>query len=328
MVDVARRARVSLKTVSRVVNGESGVAADTLERVRTAIEALSFRRHDGAAHLRSGSTTASLGVVLMDVADPFYSALTRAVEEVAIRHGFLVLAGSSDEDVTRERQLALALCARRVDGLLIVPAGADQRYLRAEVSAGTPVVFVDRPGVGVTADAVLVDNAGGVHAAVEHLAAHGHRRIGFLGDNPAIYTARERLRGFTEGMAALGRAEPGSLIEMGPHTHESVRTALLRFRAERHPATALVTGNNRITVLVLRALAAIRGWHPALVGFDDLELADLLRPSLTVIEQDASALGRIAAELLFARISGDRRPIQRLVLPTRLVPRGSGELQR
>lgn len=328
MVDVARKARVSLKTVSRVVNRESGVAHGTEQRVRAAIEALSFRRHDGAAHLRSGSTTASLGVVLMDIADPFYSVLTRAVEEVASSHGSLVFAGSSDEDVVRERELALDLCARRVDGLLVVPAGDDQRYLRAEISAGMPVVFVDRPGVGVSADAVLVDNAGGSRAAVEHLAAHGHQRIGFLGDNPAIYTARERLRGFALGLAAIKRAHDARLVEMGPHTPQSVRAALERFRSQRHPATALVTGNNRITVLVLRALATMRGWRPALVGFDDLELADLLRPRLTVIEQDASALGRIAAELLFARIAGDRRPIQRVVLPTRLVARGSGELPR
>jgi LacI family transcriptional regulator len=325
MVDVGRRAGVSLKTVSRVVNNESGVATDTAERVRTAIEALGFRRHDGAAHLRRGSTTASLGVVLMDVADPFYSVLTRAVEEVAVGRGCLVFAGSSDEDVARERQLALALCARRVDGLIVVPAGTDHRYLRGEVNAGIPVVFVDRPGVGLSADAVLVDNAGGVRAAVKHLAAHGHRRIGFLGDNPAIFTARERLRGFGQGMAAIGGSRDPRLVAMGPHTAESVRAALIRFRSERHPVTALVTGNNRITVLALRALTTMRGWHPAVIGFDDLELADLLRPSLTVIEQDASELGRIAAELLFSRIAGDRRPIRRVVLPTRLVPRGSGE---
>jgi LacI family transcriptional regulator len=328
MVDVARRAGVSLKTVSRVVNSESGVATETAEHVRATIEALGFRRHDGAAHLRRGSTTASLGVVLMDVADPFYSALTRAVEEVAVGHDFLVFAGSSDEDVVRERRLALALCARRVDGLIVVPAGTDQRYLRAEVSAGIPVVFVDRPGVGVSADAVLVDNAGGVRAAVKHLAGHGHRRIAFLGDNPAIYTARERLRGFWQGMAAIGRPRDTRLVEMGPHTEQSMRAALTRFRFERSAATALVTGNNRITVLALRALTAMRGWRPALIGFDDLELADLLRPSLTVIKQDASELGRIAAELLFSRIAGDRRPIQRVILPTRLVARGSGELPR
>jgi len=325
MIDVAERAGVSLKTVSRVVNGEPGVADPTAAKVQAAIEALGFRRNEGASHLRRGHTTASLGLVLMDVADPFYSALTRAVEEVARRHRFLVLAGSSDEDMARERHLAEALFARRVDGLLMVPAGDDHTYLAREIKAGVSVVFVDRPGIGLKADAVVVDNAGGTRTAVEHLLKHGHRQIAFLGDNPAIYTARERLRGYSEGMAAVGRNAGDWLVAMGPHTADSVGAALERFRLGPRPATALVTGNNRITVLVLRALAAMRRWRPAVVGFDDLELADLLHPALTVIEQSASALGRTAAELLFARLAGDRRPVQRIVLPTRLVPRGSGE---
>jgi LacI family transcriptional regulator len=326
MVDVAARAGVSLKTVSRVVNEEPRVAGATAGKVQAAIRALGFRRHEGASHLRRGSTTASVGLVLMDVADPFYSSLTRAVEEVALRHRFLVLAGSSDEDPERERELALSLCARRVDGLLVVPAGTDQAYLEPEVGAGTPVVFVDRPGVGLEADAVLVDNAGGTRAAVEHLAAHGHRRIGFLGDAPAIYTARERLRGYRAAMAGLvGRSDDDRMVAMGPHTPASVAAALDRFGAGRHPVTALVTGNNRITVLALRALALAAGRRPALVGFDDLELADLLDPGLTVIEQDAAALGHAAAELLFSRLAGDDSPLRRIVLPTRLVARGSGE---
>jgi LacI family transcriptional regulator len=327
MVDVAAQAGVSLKTVSRVVNREAGVTEETAARVRASIEALGFRRHDGASNLRRGSTTASLGLVLMDVADPFYSTLTRAVEEVALRHQFLVFAGSSDEDVVRERHLALSLCARRVDGLLIAPAGTDHAYLKPEIKAGTPVVFVDRPGVGLKADAVLVDNAGGTRTAVAHLEAHGHRRIGFLGDSLAIYTARERLRGYSEGMAAAGQRADQRLIAMGPHTLASIQAALQRIRAAQPRVTALVTGNNRITVLLLRALAGIPGWRPALVGFDDLELADLLHPALTVIEQDASALGHRAAELLFSRLAGDLRPAQRMVLPVRLVPRGSGEME-
>ena len=325
MVHVAARAGVSLKTVSRVVNAEPGVAESTAALVQAAIDELGFRRNEGASHLRRGSTTASLGLVLMDVADPFYSTPTRAVEEVALRHRFLVLAGSSDEDMARERELALSLCSRRVDGLLVVPAGTDQTYLEPEIRAGTPVVFVDRPGAGVDADVVLVDNAGGTRAAVEHLAARGHRQIAFLGDNPAIYTARERQRGYRDGMAAIGRRPDERLIAMGPHSPLSVAAALERLRGGARPVTALVTGNNRITVMVLRALAAGRRWRPALVGFDDLELADLLRPGVTVIEQDASGLGRSAAELLFSRIAGDRRPAQKIVLPTRLIERGSGE---
>src|SRR6266566_5745110 len=144
MKDVAARAGVGLKTVSRVVNGEAGVTADTAERVRAAIEALGFRRNDSARVLRKGQT-ASIGLVLEDIGNPFYSALARAVEDVAHTNGSLLFMGSSDEDPDRERTLTLAFCARRVDGLIIVPAGTDHTYLLPETMAGIAVVFVDRP---------------------------------------------------------------------------------------------------------------------------------------------------------------------------------------
>jgi LacI family transcriptional regulator len=327
MVDVARRAGVSLKTVSRVVNGEPGVNERTAAKVQSAIEALGFRRHDGASNLRRGHTTASLGLVLEDVSDPFYSAVTRAVEEVARNHQFLVFAGSSDETAERERELALAFCARRVDGLLIVPAGTDHTYLKPEIRAGTMAVFMDRPAGDLDADSVLVDNAGGTLSAVAHLAGQGHRRIGYLGDSPAIYTAQERLRGYREGMEDAGLPPDPGLIAMGPHTEESLHAALDRFAAGPDPVTALVTGNNRTTVRLIRVLGDRGRPWPALVGFDDFELADMLDPPVTVVEQSPLALGRQAAELLFSRLAGDRGPVQRIVLPTRLVPRGSGEVR-
>lgn len=321
MNDVAQLAGVSIKTVSRVVNEESGVNPATAERVLTAIERLGFRRNLSARNLRRGTETGTLGVVLEDLANPFYSTLTRAVEEVARARGRQVLTGSSDEDPDRERELALEFCSRRVDGLIVVPAGPQHEYLAHEIGAGTPVVFVDRPAGDISADTVLVDNLGGAAVAVRHLAAHGHRSIAFLGDSPAIHTAAERLGGFREGCAQAGVPFDPDLISMGPHTAESVAAALGGM-ADR--ATALVTGNNRITVHVLRALAG-RARRPALVGFDDFELADLLDPPITVIAHDTRALGRSAAELLFARLDGDITPPRRLVLPARLLPRGSGE---
>ncbi|PRH80332.1 LacI family transcriptional regulator, partial [Streptomyces solincola] len=144
MKDVAARAGVRLKTVSRVVNGETGVTPDTERRVQEAIEALGFRRNDSARVLRKGRT-ATVGLVLEDLADPFYGPLSRAVEEVARAHGALLINGSSAEDPERERELALALCARRVDGLIVIPAGGDHRYLEPEIRAGIATVFVDRP---------------------------------------------------------------------------------------------------------------------------------------------------------------------------------------
>jgi len=188
------------------------------------------------------------------------------------------------------------------------------------------VVFLDRPAGDVVADTVLVDNIGGTIEAVSHLAAHGHRRIAFLGDAPDIFTANERLRGYREGCVRSGVGYQEDLVVMGPHDERSIAAALHRLRGFREPPTALVTGNNRITVYVLRALAGSVD-RPALVGFDDFELADLLSPPVSVIAHDASALGKAAGDLLFARLDGDSSPPRRVVLPVRLVPRGSGEVR-
>nr|WP_207782694.1 LacI family DNA-binding transcriptional regulator [Phytoactinopolyspora limicola] len=328
MNDVARVAGVGLKTVSRVVNGEPRVSPETTKKVRDAIEQLGFRRHEGARVLRQGST-ACIGMVLEDLGDPFYSALTWAVEQVARDNSFLVFTGSSQEDPAQERELAQAFCARRVDGLVVVPASDDHRYLEAEIAAGVVTVFVDRPAQHINADAVLADNAGGVRTGVTHLLDHGHRRIGFFGDAPEIFTAAERLRGYRETLTAAGISYDESLVAMGHPTPASVREALDRFFAGPDPATALFTGNNRATVAALRDLATRQmPARPALVGFDDFELADLLEPAVTVVAQDPAALGRTAAELLFRRLAGEHGPAQTIELSTRLIPRGSGEVRR
>jgi LacI family transcriptional regulator len=326
MSDVARLAGVSIKTVSRVVNDEPGVHPATAERVLAAIDQLGFRRNLGARNLRRGSSTGTIGMVLEDVGNPFYSGITRAVEEVARQYGRQVLTGSSDEDPSRERELALEFCARRVDGMLVVPAGMQHGYLVPEMRAGMPVVFLDRPAGDVVADTVLVDNIGGTVLAVRHLAAHGHNRIAFLGDAPDIFTANERLRGFREGCVRAGIRYDEDLVAMGPHDERGIAEVLRRIGEHRQPATAVVAGNNRITVHLLRVLAG-RPNRPALVGFDDFELADLIDPPVTVIAHDASAIGKAAAELLFSRLDGDATPPRRVVLPVRLVPRGSGEMR-
>ncbi|NDL59159.1 LacI family DNA-binding transcriptional regulator [Phytoactinopolyspora sp. XMNu-373] len=324
MNDVARTAGVGLKTVSRVVNGEPRVRPETARKVHAAITKLGFRRHEGARWLRQGST-ACIGMVLEDMADPFYSMLTRAVEQVARAKGFLVFTGSSEADPAQERELAQAFCARRVDGLVIAPASQDHRYLEPELQAGVVVVFVDRPAQNIDADAVLADNAGGVRAGIAHLLSQGHRRIGFLGDTPEIFTAAQRLRGYQEALAAAGLPFDESLVAMGRPEQGFVRMSFDRFFAGPEPVSALFTGNNRATVAALRELAT-RTERPALVGFDDFELADLLHPAITVVKQDAAAIGRTAADLLFRRISGDDGPARTIELSTQLIPRGSGEV--
>ncbi|MFD0366822.1 LacI family DNA-binding transcriptional regulator [Streptomyces sp. NPDC059071] len=322
MKDVAARAGVGLKTVSRVVNGEPGVTPDTERRVQEAIDSLGFRRNDSARVLRKGRT-ASVGLVLEDLADPFYGPLSRAVEEVARAHGALLINGSSAEDPDREQELALALCARRVDGLIVIPAGGDHRYLEPEIRAGVATVFVDRPAGRIDADTVLSDSFGGARAGVAHLIAHGHRRIGFIGDRPRIHTAAERLRGYRAAMDDAGLDVAEEWVSLGPTDPERVTAAAEAMLSGPEPVTALFAGNNRVTVTAVRVLAG-RERPVALVGFDDIELADLL--GITVIAQDAAALGRTAAERLFRRLDGIEEPPSTVVLGTRLIARGSGEI--
>lgn len=324
MKDVAKRAGVALKTVSRVLNGEPGVTAETASRVQAAVDELGFRRNEGARILRQGRT-ASIGLVLEDIGDPFYALLTRAIENVADRNGSLLFTGSSDEDAGRERALALALCARRVDGLIVSPASADHSYLLPEIRAGIAVIFVDRPPHGIDADTVLTDNVGGARTGVNHLIRQGHRRIGFIGDAPHIFTAGQRLRGYREAMAEAGLEPEDAWISMEQPTDVGVRFALTRMLSGPRPVTAVFSGNNRITVLVLREFRSLPN-RPALVGFDDFELAELLSPGITVVAQDPAAMGRIAAELLYRRLAGESGPAQRIEIPTTLLVRGSGEL--
>ena len=324
MKDVATRAGVALKTVSRVVNDEPGVTPETAGRVRNAINELGFRRNDSARLLRKGQT-ASIGLIMEDIGDPFYSALSRAVEDVAHWNGSLLFTGSSDEDPQREQELALALCARRVDGLIVIPASGDHRYLLPEIAAGVASVFVDRPAGMIEADAIVADNVGGTRAGVTHLIRQGHRRIAFIGDDPDIYTARQRHQGYREAMAEAGLDVDPSWVSMAKPAADGIRRALAAMLAGPSPVTALFCGNNRTTVLALREVARA-GRRLALVGFDDFELADLLTPGITVVAQNPAEMGRQAAELLFGRLAGTRGPAQYIELGTQLIVRGSGEI--
>jgi LacI family transcriptional regulator len=328
MREVAAVAGVSLSTVSRVVNGGAGVRADLVERVREAVELLGYRHNLTASTLRRADRqSATIGLIFEDVSNPFFGAVHRGVEDVARARGILTLAGSSDEQPERERELAEAFGARGVDGLIVASAVDDSSYLLRERASGAALVFVDRPPRFLDADAVVSDNAGGARAAVAHLLEAGHRRIGFLGDRPEVFTAAERLRGYRETLAQHGVPEDLYLVRhpqfRGVDAYQTTRELL----TGRNPPTALFTSQNLIAIGALRAVHALGLQHEvAMVGFDDIPLADTVDPGLTVVAQDPHALGRTAAELLFARLDGFDGPGRRVVLPTELIPRGSGEL--
>jgi LacI family transcriptional regulator len=325
--DVATLAGVSMKTASRVINGETRVNATLALNVRRAAEVLDYRPNLTARNLRrSDGFTHTLGVVLFDVSNAFSSSLQRAIEDVASTRHIVVISSSVDEDPQRERDNALALVARQVDGLLVVPAGDDQSYLAREQRLGLKVVFVDRVPQLLRADAVVGDNRGGAYRAVTHLAKRGHQRIAFLGDRDYIGTLKERQLGYIDAMRDADLTIDPSLVITNLHAADTIAGAVATLMAG-DPPTALFTAQNFITIESIRALKRLElDDCVALVGFDDFDTSDLLRPAISVVSQNPKVMGALAAQLLLNRIDGDASPFETHVIDVNLIERGSGEL--
>jgi LacI family transcriptional regulator len=327
MTDVAALAGVGLKTVSRVVNAEPGVRPALAEKVQRAIEQLNYRRDANASMLRRlGGKTQTIGLILEDVANPFSSALLRAIEDSARARHVLVFAGSCDGDASRERELIGSFRDRRVDGIIVVPASHDHTYLYEEQRAGTALVFVDRPAGHLDADSVVSNNVGGAVKAVEHLLAHGHSRIAFFGDVLSIATAQQRLKGYTLAVERAGIYD-AALVRSGLRDSEAAASAVAQLLALSEPPTAVFTSQNLLTIGGIRALRrAGLERRIALIGFDDIAHADSVEPAISVVAHDPQAMGQAAAELLFGRLEGDTSPSVHHLIEVKLIARGSGEI--
>ena len=329
MKEVAALAGVSLSTVSRVVNDDPAVRADLAERVRRAVGSLGYRHNATASALRrNDGLSASIGLIVEDVGNPFFSAVHRGIEEVARERGVLTFAGSSDEldDARAAARRGVRRARRRRPhhraGRPATTASccATARPAWRSSSSTAPAASSTPTPCSPTTPAVPP-------SAVDHLVAAGHRRIGFLGDRPDLYTAAERLRGFEAALARHGLAADPALVRhtmtRAADAYETTRELLLG----DDPPTAIFTSQNLITIDAVRALHDLGvARSVALVGFDDVVLGDVVEPGLTVLAQDPVGLGRTAAELLFSRLDGDDGPTQQIVLAPTLVARGSGEL--
>ena len=321
MVDVARAARVGLGTVSRVVNQDPAVRPELVARVNEAIAAMGYQPDERARQLRRG-VSGTLGAAVRAISR--VNPVLRAVERAARDNDLMVLATSTDDDEDREKEVVLAMCRRRFDGLILEPTAARHDYLLPELEAGLAVVAVDRPIRDVQVDTVVCDNMGGIEAAFGHLSRHGHRRIGYIGDHERIFTGRERATAFRRCVAAAGGRIDGMVHTGDDSDVGRIREALTTMLLGRWPATALITGNANVTIQVLGCLRT-EPQLVAIVGFDDSEIALLLRPDLTVVAQDADAIGGTAVELLRARIADSQLPARRVTIPVELLARGSAE---
>jgi LacI family transcriptional regulator len=320
MRDVAHRAGVSAKTVSRVVNNDRYVSADVRERVERAIDELQYVPNSLAVTFRAGRD-AAIGVAVPGVADPFFASIIGAVEREASRRGVAVIVTGVGWEPSHEQRSLEAVLKRQVAGMIICPVGGDMSYLRPWQTR-TPLVFADREPGRLTADAVVQDDVGGGVAATRHLIGHGHRSIAFIGDDS--WTGVRRLDGWQRARDDAGLPRRPDLAHLGEVDADTLIPTLQRMLQTDDPPTAVFSSNARCTVSVLTVLRALRRNDIGLVGFGDFPTAAVLTPAVTVIHQDGDAMGRFAVERLFTRMDHPTRRLRRrTVLPVSLVTRTS-----
>ena len=325
--DVAQRAGVSVATVSHVINGTRKVAPETAARVRRAMEELDYHPNAVARSLRTRKTQA-IGVVVSDITNPFFATLVRGAEDAAIEAGYSLIVCNSDETPEKEDLYVRLLWRRRMDGLLIAPvrdgaSSAVQELARRQM----PFVFIDRKAKGVEADAVLSDNVGGAYLATQHLIERGHKRIGIVLGIPGATTTEERLAGYRRALEEAGIPLAEDLVVWGGYRVAGGRRATAKLLSLSDPPTAIFSTNNLMTVGVLKELFHRKVRIPkdvAVVGFDDLEWAEMANPPLTTVAQQPYEIGHRALALLLEQLSREcESPAREVRIPVVLKLRDS-----
>jgi LacI family transcriptional regulator len=325
--DVAEQAGVSPMSVSRVINGSERVSPETQRRVQQAITDLGYVPSRLARAL-SARKTGTLAVIVPDVANPFFTMIVRAAEEVARRSTYRVILCDTRADLGVERDVVEELIAHRVEGIAIAPVSDRSKpHLSRLARFGVPFVLIDRTVAGIDCDAVVGDNAGGARLLVEHLIGLGHRRIAMIVEGDEVSTAHERRRGHEAALTAAGLALEPALVEVQTPDPDGGFLGMSRLLALEEPPSAVFAVNN---LVALGAIEAVRDAgldvpdDVALVCFDDIELASRLYPFLTAMEQPAETFGTLGTQLLLERIDG-RGPAHGhvVVLPGRLTIRRS-----
>jgi LacI family transcriptional regulator len=327
MRDVAKRAGVSVATVSHVINGTRKVAPETMRRIKGVMEELDYHPNAVAQSLRTRRTHA-IGAVVSDITNPFFATLVRGAEDTAIETGYSLIVCNSDENPEKEDRYVRLLRRRRMDGLLISPVGdGSSKAVQELPRSRMPFVFIDRRAKGIQGDAVLSDNVDGAYQATRHLIEKGHKRIGIIIGVHGATTTEERLAGYRKALDEAGIPLSQELIAYGGYRQEGGRSATENFLVLPEPPSAIFSTNNLMTVGVLKILAHRKLCIPkemALVSFDDLDLGDLFRPSLTVITQNPHAMGKIAMKALISQFGdGANDELREIRVPVKLVMRGS-----
>ncbi|KAE9658057.1 LacI family transcriptional regulator [Pseudomonas sp. PB105] len=323
MDDVASRAGVSTSTVSHVLNGTRKVSPATVQAVQRAIQALGYIPNTLARSLARSSTN-TIGVAISALSNHYFSETVHAIETECAKHGYMMLFVDTHDDAEQELRVVTALHHRRVDGIVLAPSNGSMalEYLQANE---IPAVLVDRM-MSEQFDQVGVENAQPTQALIEHLIAHGHRRIAFIAGRAGFSTTDERVAGYKAALQAAGLVFDAQLLVNGGSNTEPARQATVQLLRLAAPPTAIMAGNNLMTLGAMQALREAQIEVPgqmALVGFDDFDWADFFVPRLSLIAQPVQALGARAVDLLLQRMASPSSPPQSVRLAPTLQLRNS-----
>lgn len=324
IADVARLAGVSLKTASRALTNSPNVRPATRAKVFDAAAALRFRPNAMARELRSGGVATTVGFVIGDLTNPFYSLVAAGISQSTAERGLTLVMAASDDDAQREQPTVTSMLERRVLALLLVPIAEDHSYLEGERQLGTPIVAVDRPLSGAASDSVVFDNRAGAREGTRALIEAGHRRIAFVGSSSRLFTHGERADGYRDALVAHGIPLDPALIRDDAPSVEAAAASTAELLAMPDAPTAIFAGNNRAAIGVHRAVT-LGGAPTAMLGFDDFEFAEAL--GISVVAHSPREMGRVAADLAFRRLERMSDPLERIVLPTRLALRDSHRMR-
>ncbi len=306
--EVAKRARVSIATVSRTVNNASTVDPKTAQRVREAIEELRYYPNRQARSLVSGRSRI-LGLIVSDITNPFFPELVKGFEDVAVQRGYEIMVSSTNYDSARMAHSVRRLIERKVEGVAIMTSEMDQPLIDQLERRKVPTVFLDVGSVRSLISNIRVDYAAGINQAVEHLLGLGHRRIGFISGPLGLTSARVRRSAFLECLAHAGVLKDEGLVEEGDHTIDGGLEAMTRLLDSRHPPTAVLASNDLTAIGALRAVRR-KGWSVpddvSVIGFDDIHFAEFTEPPLTTVALSRRELAEKAIYALLQHLDPEQ----------------------
>lgn len=326
MNEVAKRAGVSIATVSRVLNNSDSVNEATRQKILKAIKELKYQPSRVAKRLRSKSVSSNLlGVLIPDIQNPFYVDVMRGIEDIAYKNNYAIIMCNYGQDEKKEIMYLDILQSEAIDGLIAAPVSENDQRLKEIIKNGLPVVCVDRGLAETNVDIVCVNNEEAAYAAVSHLVKSGYKRIAYISGLPTIPSSRMREKGYRRALEEKQLFIP-ELIRYGDSSYGCGVTLCAELLDMPNPPDVLFTGNNLITLGALETIHKRKIQIPkeiAILGFDDMFWSSSLNPPLTTVRQPAYEIGKRAGELLIQRITDPQRPCIQMILNAELMIRSS-----